>query len=96
MFEVRQHPVFVRWLRGLRDVRTQAVIGRRIGRLERGLFGDVKSVGCGMRELRIDHGPGFRIYFIQRGATVIMLLSGGDKGSQKADIARAIELAGEV
>ena len=96
MFEVRQHPVFAAWLDALRDMSTQALIGRRIDRLEAGLLGDVKFVGAGVRELRINHGPGFRVYFVQRGSALIILLCGGDKGSQRSDIARAIQLAQEV
>ena len=72
------------------------MVARRITRLERGLFGDVKAVGDGVRELRIDYGPGFRVYFVQRGTTIVVLLCGGDKSSQKADIARARKLALEV
>ncbi len=96
MFEVRQHPAFANWLDGLRDMPTQALIGRRIDGLEAGLLGDVKFVGAGVRELRINHGPGFRVYFVQRGSALIILLCGGDKGSQRSDIARAIQLAEEV
>ena len=96
MFEVRRHAVFTAWMDGLRDVRSQAVVARRITRLERGLFGDVKAVGDGVRELRIDYGPGFRVYFVQRGTTIVVLLCGGDKSSQKADIAQARRLALEV
>jgi len=86
----------VTWLDGLRDMPTQAVIGRRIDRLEAGLPGDVKFVSAGVRELRINHGPGFRVYFVQRGSVLIILLCGGDKGSQRSDIAQAIKLAEEV
>jgi len=96
MLEVRQHDAFAVWLDGLRDISTKAVIGRRIEQLERGVVGDVKFVGSGVRELRIDYGPGFRVYFVQRGAALIILLCGGDKSSQRSDIARAIELADEV
>lgn len=68
----------------------------RIGRLERGNFGDVKSVGDGVRELRIAHGPGYRLYFAERDGTVVLLLCGGDKGSQARDIRAAKRLAAET
>ena len=68
----------------------------RIGRLERGLFGDVKSVGDDVSELRIDHGPGYRVYFTRRGETVVLLLCGGDKASQARDIQAARRLAREL
>ena len=93
---VEQHPVFVDWLTGLRDRKARTVIVRRLSRLERGLFGDVKFIEAGVRELRIDYGPGYRVYFINRGGRLIVLLCGGDKASQKADIARAVQLAQEI
>lgn len=94
--EVRQTPVFARWLSGLQDKLTRAVILRRIDRLAAGMPGDVRPVGGGVSELRIHHGPGFRIYFVRRGSTLIVLLCGGDKGSQARDIARAKALAEET
>jgi putative addiction module killer protein len=72
------------------------VIVRRIARVAAGNFGDVRPVGGGVSELRIDHGPGFRVYFARRGESLVVLLCGGDKGSQARDIARAKVLAEEV
>ncbi len=91
--EVRLTLEFVRWRDGLRDGIAKARIAKRLERLERGLLGDVKSVGQGVQEMRIDHGPGYRVYFAQRGEVVVILLCGGIKGSQQKDIARARELA---
>ena len=79
----------VEWLESIRDRRARAAILLRIGRLERGLFGDCKSVGDGVSELRIDLGPGYRLYFGRHGEQVILLLCGGDKRRQRDDIARA-------
>ncbi len=95
-WEVRQGPVFEAWLLSLTDVVTRAIIVRRIRRVAAGNVGDVKPVGAGISELRIDHGPGYRVYFVRRGASLIVLLCGGDKGSQARDIARARALAEEV
>jgi putative addiction module killer protein len=77
------------WLDGMRDSRARAAILLRIGRLERGLFGDCKSLGDGVSELRIDVGPGYRLYFGRRGERIVLLLCGGDKRGQRGDIARA-------
>ncbi len=96
MIEVRQTETFRAWLDGLRDDNARVRIGIRIQRLERGNPGDVKSVGNGVSEMRIDYGPGYRMYFVQRGKTVVILLCGGDKRSQARDIARAIEMAQKV
>lgn len=93
MTEVRQTTVFADWLASLRDGKTAAVIARRIVRVQSGLLGDVRPVGNGVSELRIDHGPGFRLYFAQKGKALIVLLCGGDKSTQRADIKRAKELA---
>jgi putative addiction module killer protein len=93
MIEVRQTADFADWLKSLRDKKTVATIAKRIVRLQSGLFGDVKPVGNGVSELRIDYGPGFRLYFAQRGKTLVVLLCGGDKSTQKADIRHAKELA---
>lgn len=92
MLEVRQTTVFKRWLEGLRDKRAVERIAQRIVRLQAGLFGDAKFFD-GIGELRIDHGPGYRVYFVQRGSVVVILLLGGDKGSQSRDIQKAKELA---
>ena len=96
MIEVRQTEVFTAWFAGLRDQRARARIRARIDRLSLGNSGDVKSVGSGVSEMRIDYGPGYRMYFINRGKTVVILLCGGDKRSQARDIAQAIELAQKV
>jgi putative addiction module killer protein len=96
MVEVRQTPVFRAWLEALTDQRAIERIAQRIVRLQAGLLGDVKSVSGGVSELRIDHGPGYRIYFTRRGQTLILLLCGGDKGSQQRDIRGALSLALDV
>lgn len=80
---------FQRWLDGLKDRAALVRIRMRLARLARGLFGDCKSVGEGVSELRIDCGPGYRVYYARAGQTVILLLAGGDKGSQQSDIALA-------
>ena len=85
--------MFDRWLKRLRDARAKAKVLVRIQRLALGNPGDVKPVGEGVSEMRIDHGPGYRVYYTQRGTEVVVLLVGGDKSSQESDIARAIELA---
>jgi putative addiction module killer protein len=90
---VVQTPTYTRWFENLRDLRAQARVVARITRLATGNMGDVRSVGGGVRELRIDYGPGYRIYFTQRGLAFVLLLTGGDKSRQQADIARARELA---
>ena len=82
-----------RWLRSLRDGRARARILKAIDRLSLGQFGNVKSVGGGISELRVDYGPGYRIYFARRRARLILLAYGGDKSRQKTDIARAREIA---
>lgn len=89
MIEVRQTQAFRRWLADLRDVVAVKAIKRRIVRVQAGLFGDAKSVGNGVFELRVDHGPGYRVYFGRRGQTLVLLLCGGDKDSQARDISRA-------
>ncbi|MBC8020781.1 MAG: type II toxin-antitoxin system RelE/ParE family toxin [Methyloceanibacter sp.] len=93
---VRQTETFMSWLRGLRDRRAQERIAQRIARLSGGLLGDARPVGSGVMELRVDHGPGYRLYFIRRGDQLIMLLCGGDKSSQKRDIAKAKAMASEL
>ena len=95
-WEVRQTTVFSDWLRGLKDPVSRAIITRRIERVAAGNFGDVKPVGEGVNELKIDHGPGFRVYFVRRGEILIVLLCGGDKASQARDIFRAKAIAQEV
>lgn len=96
MFEVRRSAVFEAWLRGLTDKTAAAIVARRIRRIAMGNLGDAKSVGDGVSELRIHHGPGYRVYFTRRGNTVIVLLCGGDKGSQSRDITQAKALAKEA
>ena len=96
MIEVRQTAIFAKWFRNLRDGRARDRIAIRIRRIELGNFGDAKSVGAGVHELRIDYGPGYRVYFVRRGNVITVLLCGGDKRTQGWDIARAKELAKEV
>lgn len=86
----------MKWLRSLKDRRAKARIQARIDRVEMGHFGDVAPVGEGVSELRISYGPGYRVYFVQKDAVVLILLSGGDKSSQKADIAKAKEIARQL
>jgi putative addiction module killer protein len=93
MFTVKPLPQFTTWLDGLTDATVRGVIVARIKRLERGLLGDAEPVGEGVSELRIHVGAGWRVYFTQRGSQVIVLLAGGSKRSQKADIKRAKALA---
>ncbi len=95
MIEVRQTQEFTHWYEGLRDGRARASIDRRIARLAEGNPGDVRPVGQGVSELRINRGPGYRVYYIQRGAMLVVLLAGGNKDSQSRDIRRALELARE-
>jgi len=95
MIEVRQTETFATWLAGLRDDRARARIQTRIDRVALGNFGDAKFFE-GIGELRVDYGPGYRVYFVRRGAAVVILLSGGDKGSQDRDIRDAIAMAQEV
>jgi putative addiction module killer protein len=96
MIEVRQTGIFREWLDGLADRRAAERIVQRIVRLQAGLIGDAKPVGEGLSELRVDHGPGYRVYFVQRRQVVIILLCGGDKKSQKRDIKRAKSIASEL
>jgi len=96
VIEVRQTELFANWLRKLRDEKARARIQIRIRRLSLENFGDVKPVGEGVSELRIDYGPGYRVYFQQFGNVVVLLLIGGTKKTQEADTAKAKKLAKEV
>jgi len=93
MVEIRKTDVFVKWLDGLRDIRARSRVLVRIERMASGNPGDVKPVGEGVSELRVDYGPGYRVYFVKQGQTVIVLLAGGDKSTQATDIRTAIRLA---
>lgn len=93
MVEIRETDQFRRWLEGLRDLSAKSRILVRIRRLSLGNPGDVRSVGDGVSELRVDYGPGYRVYFTTRHPDVIVLLTGGHKGTQSRDIAAARQLA---
>lgn len=93
MIELRKTENFAKWLDGLNDIRARARILVRIERLAAGNPGDVKPVGEGVSELRIDYGPGYRVYYKKQGRTVIILLAGGDKRTQSKDIKAAMSLA---
>jgi putative addiction module killer protein len=93
MVEIRKTDTFAKWIDGLRDIRARARILVRIERLSLGNPGDVKPVGEGVSEMRIDHGPGYRIYYKKIGQMVIVLLAGGDKRTQARDIKSALRLA---
>ncbi len=95
MIEIRRTATFTAWMRKLRDSRARARIAIRIDRLAEGNPGDVRPVGGGISELRIDYGPGYRVYYMQKGDQLIVLLCGGDKDSQNTDIRRAREMASE-
>jgi putative addiction module killer protein len=96
MIEVRETGAFSEWLSGLRDARAKAEVARRVRRLALGNPGDVKPVGEGVSELRIHYGPGYRVYYVQRGVLLIILLCGGDKSGQAKDIPLALKMAKEV
>src|ERR1700677_686672 len=95
MIEFKQTETFLRWRTRLKDERARAMIASRLDRLAFGNAGDVKPVGHGISELRIDYGPGYRVYFLRRGDEIIILLCGGDKSSQQKDIKTAKLLAEE-
>jgi len=96
LIEVRQSAVFAEWFDTLRDRQARTAIGRRITRIVLGNLGDTKSVGGRVSELRFDLGPGYRVYFVRLGATVVILLCGGDKDDQTRDIAHAQAMASEL
>ena len=93
MIEIRKTEVFAKWLDGLHDIRARARILVRIERLAAGNPGDVKAMGEGVSELRIDYGPGYRVYYKKHGRKVVILLAGGDKSTQAKDIKTALRLA---
>ena len=93
MFEIRKTELFVQWLDALVDIRARARVLARIKRLAEGNAGDVKPVGEGVSEMRIDYGPGYRVYFTKQGREIIVLLAGGDKRTQSAEIKTALRLA---
>ncbi len=93
MIEIRETDFYHEWFETLKDKRAKARIDIRIRRVSLGNYGDVRPVGKGVSELRIDYGPDYRVYFIRRGNIVVILLCGGDKSTQATDIRRAQELA---
>ncbi len=93
MIEIRKTEKYAQWLDGLRDIKARARIQIRVERLATGNAGDVKPVGEGVSELRIDYGPGYRVYFTKRGHELVILLAGGDKSTQANDIKTALRLA---
>jgi putative addiction module killer protein len=94
--ETKQTPQFSKWLNGLKDRVAYRLVTLRIARIEAGLMGDVKSIGDKVRELRINTGPGYRVYFTEQDGSIIILLCGGDKGSQDRDISKAKEMAAQL
>lgn len=95
-FQLAETDAFHRWLGSLADRRAKARIVDRLKRASNGNFGDVKPAGSGVSEMRIDYGPGYRVYFFRRGKELVILLCGGDKKTQKADIAQAVRMKGEI
>jgi putative addiction module killer protein len=95
LLEILQSATYRRWFEKLRDRNAKARIDARIRRISLGNLGDVKRLGGNISELRIDYGPGYRVYFTRRGARVLLLLCGGDKSSQQSDIVRAREISNE-
>lgn len=93
MIEIRKTEHFANWLDNLRDIQAKARVLVRIERLASGNAGEVKPIGEGVSEMRVNYGPGYRVYFVQRGSELIILLAGGDKSSQPRDIKAAIHLA---
>ena len=93
MIEIRETQVFADWLSSLRDAQARARVQARMLRLRQGNPGDVKPVGEGVSELRIDYGPGYRVYYVKRGALLVILLAGGAKPTQNKDINTALKLA---
>ncbi len=95
MVEVIKSDTFDRWLRKLRDPQAKARIEMRIRRLNLGNAGDVQPIGEGLSEMRIDYGPGYRVYYMQQSSVLVLLLCGGDKRTQQKDIAKARKIADE-
>jgi putative addiction module killer protein len=93
VIEIRQTETYAAWFDSLRDRKARARIDVRIRRLSLGNPGDVRPIGSGVSELRIDYGPGYRVYFVQRGPMLIILLAGGDKRTEQGDIKKALDLA---
>jgi putative addiction module killer protein len=93
MIEIRKTEAYAKWIDGLRDIRARARILARVERLAMGNLGDAKPVGEGVSELRINCGPGYRVYYTQRGRELVILLAGGDKSTQARDIKTALRLA---
>ncbi len=93
MFSIRQLPEFATWLSGLKDGMTHRRLARRLEKAQKGNLGDVRTVGEGVFEMREHFGPGWRMYYIQRQSVLIVMLGGGDKSTQAADIIKAIKLA---
>ncbi|PBN44714.1 type II toxin-antitoxin system RelE/ParE family toxin [Sphingobium sp. D43FB] len=96
MIEIRRTAFFDIWLNGMRDIAGKARIIKRLERAQQGNLGDIAPVGEGVMEMRLFFGPGYRIYFVQRGDTLVILLCGGDKSSQPNDIERAKAMAKEI
>ena len=102
MYEVRHYltpdgkDVFLDWVRKMRDVMARIAVDRRVNRIELGNFGDHKSIGSKISEIRISHGPGYRLYYTVQGKTVVLLLIGGDKSTQQSDITKAKILLKEI
>lgn len=96
MYTVRQTEEFVSWLDALNDKRGRVRIAARLRQAEAGNLGDWQPVEGGLSEMRVDFGPGYRLYFTRRGRVLVILLTGGDKASQKRDIRRALKLASEI
>lgn len=96
MIEVHQTDEFRAWIHNLRDDKAVTRIAARIRRLEQGNPGDAKSLGSGLLEMRVNYGPGYRVYYVRRGAVIVVLLCGGDKRTQQRDIKRAQALAAEL
>lgn len=93
MYSIKPLPEFTVWLNGLKDGMTHRRLARRLEKAQKGNLGDVKPVGDGVFEMREHFGPGWRMYYVQHGAVLIVMLGGGEKSTQAADIAKAIRLA---